>query len=106
VREEHKLTLEDALRKFSAFPAARLRMNDRGVLKAGMWADLVVFDPEKVTDLATFERPNQLSQGMDCVLVNGVPVIMDGKMTGKLPGKVIRGSAYVPEPEKTERNSW
>ena len=94
VREEHKLTLEDAIRKFSALPAGRLRLNDRGVVKEGMWADLVIFDPDRVTDLATFEKPNQLSQGMDDVLVNGVPVILDGKMTGKLPGKVIRGSGY------------
>jgi N-acyl-D-amino-acid deacylase len=90
VREEHKLTLEDAIRKFSALPAGRLRLNDRGVVKQGMWADLVVFDPTRVTDLSTFERPNQLAEGMDDVLVNGVPVILDGKMTGRLPGKVIR----------------
>jgi N-acyl-D-amino-acid deacylase len=69
-------------------------LNDRGVVKEGMWADLVIFDPERVTDIATFEKPNQLSQGMDEVLVNGVPVILDGKMTGKLPGKVIRGPGY------------
>jgi dihydroorotase/N-acyl-D-amino-acid deacylase len=94
VREEGKLTLEDAIRKFSALPAGRLRLNDRGLVKAGMWADLVIFDPDRVTDVATFEKPNQLSQGMDCVLVNGVPVIVEGKMTGKLPGKVIRGPGF------------
>ena len=91
VREEHKLTLEDAIRKFSALPADRMRIADRGVLKAGMWADLVVFDPENIRDLATFEKPNQLSEGMRFVLVNGVPVIEEGKMTGKLPGRVIAG---------------
>ncbi|HUK19642.1 MAG TPA: D-aminoacylase [Bryobacteraceae bacterium] len=90
VREEHKLTLEDAIRKFSALPAARMRLADRGVLKAGMWADVVVFDPETVRDLATFEQPNQLSEGMRFVLVNGVPVIDEGKMTNALPGKVLR----------------
>jgi dihydroorotase/N-acyl-D-amino-acid deacylase len=95
VREEHALTLPDAIRKFSALPAQRMRLTDRGVLKKGMWADVVVFDPEKVTDKATFEDPNQLSVGMDDVLVNGVPVIADGKMTGKLPGKVLRGAGYV-----------
>jgi N-acyl-D-amino-acid deacylase len=94
VREEKKLTLEDAIRKFSALPAQRMRFTDRGVLKAGMWADVVVFDPATVRDLATFENPNQLSQGMDYVLVNGVPVIEEGKMTGKLPGKVLRGAGY------------
>lgn len=95
VREEHALTLPDAIRKFSALPAQRMRLTDRGVLKKGMWADVVVFDPEKITDKATFEEPNQLSVGMDDVLVNGVPVIEDGKMTGKLPGKVLRGTGYV-----------
>jgi N-acyl-D-amino-acid deacylase len=90
VREEHKLTLEDAIRKFSALPAARMRLADRGVLKAGMWADVVVFDPATITDRATFEQPNQLSEGMRIVLVNGVPVIEEGKMTNALPGKVLR----------------
>jgi N-acyl-D-amino-acid deacylase len=96
VREEKKLTLEDAIRKFSALPAQRMRLADRGVLKQGMWADVVVFDPQTVRDLATFDDPNQLSQGMEFVLVNGVPVIENGKMTGALPGKVLRGAGYVP----------
>src|SRR5271166_5808192 len=96
VREEKDLTLEDAIRKFSALPAQRLRLADRGVLKAGMWADVVIFDPATVRDLATFDNPNQLSEGMDYVLVNGVPVIDDSKMTGALPGKVLRGVGYVP----------
>ena len=94
VREEHKLTLEDAIRKFSALPAQRLRFTDRGVLKQGMWADVVIFDPKSIRDVATFENPNQLSQGMEFVLVNGVPVIDDGKMTGARPGKVLRGAGY------------
>jgi N-acyl-D-amino-acid deacylase len=94
VREEKKLTLEDALRKFSALAAQRMRLIDRGVLKEGMWADIVVFDPSKVRDLATFEDPNQLSQGMEYVLVNGVPVIDQGKMTGARPGKVLRGQSH------------
>lgn len=89
VREEHKLTLEDAIRKFSALPAQRMRLADRGVLKAGMWADVVVFDPAAIRDVATFEKPNQLSEGMRFVLVNGVPVIEEGKMTNALPGKVL-----------------
>jgi len=96
VREEKKLTLEDAIRKFSALPAQRMRLADRGVLKAGMWADVVIFDPASVRDMADFENPNQLSQGMEFVLVNGVPVIEQGKMTGALPGKVLRGSGYTP----------
>ncbi|HTZ82754.1 MAG TPA: D-aminoacylase [Candidatus Acidoferrales bacterium] len=96
VREDKALTLEDAIRKFSALPAQRMRLTDRGVLKAGMWADVVVFDPAMVRDLATFDNPNQLSVGMEYVLVNGVPVIDQGKMTGALPGKVLRGPAYQP----------
>jgi N-acyl-D-amino-acid deacylase len=94
VREEKKLSLEDAIRKFTALPAQRMRLADRGVLKAGMWADVVIFDPETVRDLATFENPNQLAAGMDYVLVNGVPVIDNGKMTGELPGKVLRGPGW------------
>ena len=73
-----------------------MRLTDRGVLKQGMWADVVVFDPAAITDKATFENPNQLSVGMDYVLVNGVPVIDGAKMTGALPGKVLRGPGYVP----------
>jgi dihydroorotase/N-acyl-D-amino-acid deacylase len=91
VREEKRLTLEDAIRKFTSLPAQRMRLSDRGVLKAGMWADVVVFDPDSVRDLATFEKPNQLSEGLRWVLVNGIPVIADGKATGALPGKVLRG---------------
>ena len=71
---------------------------DRGVLKVGLWADIAVFDPEKVTDLATFENPNQLSTGMQHVFVNGVRVIADGKATNRLPGKVLRGPGYRPAP--------
>jgi dihydroorotase/N-acyl-D-amino-acid deacylase len=96
VREERKLTLEDAIRKFSALPAQRMRLTDRGVLKAGMCADIVIFDPAKIHDVATFEKPNQLSQGMEYVLVNGVPVIDRSEMTGALPGKVLRGPGYLP----------
>jgi len=66
------------------------------VLKQGMWADVVVFDPETIRDLATFDDPNQLSQGMEYVLVNGVAVIEGGEMTGALPGRVLRGAGFVP----------
>ena len=96
VREDKALSLEDAIRKFAALPAQRMRLTDRGVLKAGMWADVVIFDPATVHDRATFDNPNQLSEGMEYVLVNGVPVIEEGKMTGALPGKVLRGPGYTP----------
>ena len=94
VREERKISLEDAIRKFTALPAQRMRLTDRGVLKTGLWADIVIFDPDTVRDLATFDNPNQLSEGMRFVLVNGVPVIEEGKGTGKLPGHVLRGAGY------------
>jgi N-acyl-D-amino-acid deacylase len=95
VREEGKLRLEEAIRKFSALPAQKLRLADRGVLKKGMWADIVVFDPATIRDVATFEKPNQLSEGMQYVLVNGVAVIENGKATNALPGKVLRGPGGV-----------
>jgi N-acyl-D-amino-acid deacylase len=91
VREEHVLTLPDAIRKFTALAAQREHLIDRGVLKQGMWADVVVFDPDTVHDTATYENPNQLAVGMRYVLVNGVLVIDDGTMTGALPGRVIYG---------------
>jgi N-acyl-D-amino-acid deacylase len=94
VREERHMRLEEAIRKFTSLPAARLRLNDRGVLKAGMWADIVVFDPDLITDRATFSAPKQLSVGMQWVLVNGVPVIADGVATNALPGQVLRGQGY------------
>jgi N-acyl-D-amino-acid deacylase len=94
VREEKKLTLPDAIRKFTALPAQRMRLVDRGVLKQGMWADVVIFDPDRVRDLATFENPHRLAEGMEYVLVNGIPVIDGGKATNALPGKVLRGPGY------------
>jgi dihydroorotase/N-acyl-D-amino-acid deacylase len=94
VRQEGKLSLADAIRKFTALAAQRMHLSDRGVIKLGMWADLVVFDPLTVRDLATYDNPKQFSQGMSYVLVNGVPVIDAGKMTGARPGKVLRGPGY------------
>ena len=96
VREERRMTLEEAIRKFTSLPASRVRLNDRGVLKVGLWADIVVFDPEQITDKATFTAPKQLSIGMQWVLVNGVPVIANGVATDALPGRVLRGQGYQP----------
>ena len=96
VREEQRMRLEEAIRKFTSLPASRLRLADRGVIKAGMWADIVVFDPDTITDRATFSAPNQLSVGMQWVLVNGVPVVGDGAATGALPGHVLRGGGIHP----------
>ena len=97
VREERRMRLEEAIRKFTSLPASRLRLNDRGVLKTGMWADIVVFDPETITDRATFSAPNQLSVGMEWVLVNGAPVVAEGKATRALPGQVLRGTGFRSE---------
>ena len=97
VREDQVLTLPEAIRKFTALPAQRLRLVDRGVLKVGLWADVVVFDPATIRDLATFAQPNQLARGMDYVFVNGVAVIAAGEMTGALPGKVLRGPGWRSE---------
>jgi N-acyl-D-amino-acid deacylase len=94
VREERRMSLEEAIRKFTSLPASRVRLNDRGVLKVGVWADIVVFDPEQITDKATFSAPKQLSVGMQWVLINGVPVIADGVATNALPGRVLRGQGY------------
>jgi N-acyl-D-amino-acid deacylase len=99
VREERRMRLEEAIRKFSSLPASRLRLSDRGVIKAGMWADIVVFDPETITDRATFSAPNQLSVGMEWVLVNGAPVVAEGKATQALPGQVLRGTGFRKAPD-------
>jgi N-acyl-D-amino-acid deacylase len=96
VREQQVLTLEDAVRKASSAVATRLSLTDRGVLKVGLKADVVVFDPNTITDHATFERPHQLSTGMDHVFVNGVAVLRDGQHTGAKPGVVVRGPGYRP----------
>ena len=90
VRERNVITLEDAIRKMTSFPAQRLRVTDRGVLKPGMKADITVFDPARVRDTATFEKPHQYAEGYSSVIVNG-KVVFDGKaMTAARPGKVLR----------------
>ncbi|HEX2667800.1 MAG TPA: D-aminoacylase [Gammaproteobacteria bacterium] len=94
VRDEHKLTLPDAVRKFTSLAAHRMGLKDRGLLKPGMWADVAVFDADALHDVATFDDPNRYSVGMRYVLVNGVPVVDGGKMTDALPGQVILGPGY------------
>ena len=91
VREERVIPLEDAIRKMSSAVATRLSIQDRGVLREGMYADIVVFDPATIADRATFESPHQLSVGMRHVFVNGTPVVRDGRHTGAKPGRVVRG---------------
>ncbi len=89
VREEHVTTLEDAIRRLAALPAENLRLAERGSLKKGYFADVVVFDPAKIQDHATFEKPHQYSTGVVHVIVNGTPVIKDGEHTGAIPGRVV-----------------
>lgn len=96
VREERVIPLEDAIRKASSAVATRLGISDRGLLKEGMKADIVVFDPATISDRATFEQPHQLSVGMRDVLVSGVPVLRDGVHTGAKPGQVVRGPGWRP----------
>jgi N-acyl-D-amino-acid deacylase len=91
VRERHIVTLEDAIRKMSGMPAARLQIADRGMLRPGMKADVVVFDPAAVMDKSTFEKPHQYSTGFHDVLVNGKLAIKNDKVTAERPGRVIYG---------------
>lgn len=90
VREEKLLTLQEAVRKLSGLPAATLGLRDRGTLREGNHADVVVFDPATVGDRATFEKPHQYAQGVRDVLVNGVPVLRNGRHTGAKPGQYVR----------------
>ncbi len=86
------LTLEDAVRKMSSFPAQRLGLEDRGVLRPGLKADIVIFDAATIKDRATFERPHQYAEGVSAVMVNGAVVLESGKVTGNRGGKVLRRS--------------
>jgi N-acyl-D-aspartate/D-glutamate deacylase len=94
VRDEKVLTLEDAVRKMTSLPAQRLGLKDRGLLREGYWADVVVFDPSRVSDTATFASPKQYPEGINFVLVNGRVVIDKGNHTGERPGMALRGPGY------------
>jgi dihydroorotase/N-acyl-D-amino-acid deacylase len=96
VRDEKLLTLEEAVRKMTSFAAEAAGLTDRGILKVGFAADIAVFDPDTVKDVATFEDPERYSEGFRYVLVNGVPVVDEGKITGAKPGKPLRGPGYQP----------
>ena len=98
VRDEKLFTLEEAVRRVTSQAASRLKIWDRGVIRPGMKADLVIFDPEEIRDLSTYEDPHHLSVGISDVVVNGVPVLKDGRMTGALPGRVLRGRGYQGAP--------
>ncbi len=94
VREEKATTLADAIRRLTYLPASNLKLRDRGLIKEGYFADVVVFDPATIQDHATFMAPHQYSTGVLHVLVNGVPVLANGEHTGATPGRVVRGPGW------------
>lgn len=94
VREEKVVALEEAIRRLTAFPASNLGLADRGRLAAGYYADVVVFDPDTITDHATYDEPHQYATGVRDVFVNGVQVLENGEHTGALPGRVVRGPGW------------
>ncbi|HEY6968421.1 MAG TPA: D-aminoacylase [Candidatus Angelobacter sp.] len=96
VREQHLLTLEQAIRKFTSLAAQRMSLRDRGVLRVGAFADITIFDPATVNDVATFEDPHRQSVGIEYVIVNGVLSLDHGKVTGKLGGRPLYGPGYKP----------
>jgi N-acyl-D-aspartate/D-glutamate deacylase len=98
VREEKLLTLEDAVRKMTSQAAIRVGIPDRGLIRPGMFADLVLFDPATVQDKATFEDPNHYSTGIRHVFVNGRPVVADGAITSERPGRPLYGPGRTSKP--------
>ena len=98
IRKDRAATLPDAIRRLTSLPATNLSLKQRGWLKPGYYADVVVFDPAKIQDHATFEKPKQLATGVDDVFVNGVQVLKNGKHTGAKPGRVVRGPGWTGWP--------
>jgi N-acyl-D-amino-acid deacylase len=94
VRDEHATTLESAVHRLSALPAANLGLHERGLLKVGYYADVVVFDPATVADHATYEKPHQYATGVIDVVVNGGLALKDGEATGAATGRVVRGRGW------------
>ena len=94
VRQDSVISLEFAIRKMTSLAAQRVGLNERGLLKPGMFADITVFDPATIIDNATFEQPQQLSTGVTHVMVNGQLVVDEGKITPALPGRALRGPGY------------
>jgi N-acyl-D-aspartate/D-glutamate deacylase len=93
VREERVLTLEEAIRRMTVLPARRLGLSERGILREGAWADLVIFDFETIRDRSTHEAPRQTPEGIHYVLINGEPVVEAGCYNGKFVGQVLRNAA-------------
>jgi N-acyl-D-amino-acid deacylase len=95
VREDRALTLEEAIRKMSGWPAIRMGLDRRGLLREGFWADVVIFDFDRIRDAATYDDPTASPEGIDYVIVNGVPVVEHGRHTGARPGRVLYGPGRV-----------
>jgi N-acyl-D-amino-acid deacylase len=96
VREEHLISVQEAVRRLTSLPAANLRLQRRGLLKTGSYADVVVFDPASIADHATYDKPHQYATGVVDVFVNGRQVLKDGEHTGAKPGRVVRGPGWKP----------
>ncbi len=94
VREEKVISLEEAIRRLTSLPASNMKIEKRGMLKEGYFADIIIFDPEKISDHATFTNPHQYATGVMNVFVNGIQVLKNGEHTGALPGRVVRGPGY------------
>jgi len=97
VRDEKVISLSEAIRRLTSFPAGNLKIQDRGALKAGYFADVVIFDPATIQDHATFAEPHQNATGVQHVVVNGEVVLADGEMTGARPGRFLKGPGYKPD---------
>ncbi|MDZ7320000.1 MAG: amidohydrolase family protein, partial [candidate division KSB1 bacterium] len=98
VRDEKVIPLEEAIRKLTSLPARNLGLTRRGALQVGYFADVVVFDPAKIQDHATFENPQQYATGVIHVFVNGMQVLKNGEHTGAMPGRVVRGRGWKVAP--------
>jgi N-acyl-D-amino-acid deacylase len=98
-RDEKAAQLPDLIRRMTSFPASNLGIKGRGLLRGGYYADVVVFDPAKIQDHATFEKPQQLSTGVRDVFVNGTQVLKDGRHTGAKPGRFVRGPGWAGWPD-------
>jgi len=101
VRDEQVITLQEAIRKLSALPAQTMRIDRRGELRPGFYADVVVFDPDKIQDHATFVDPHQYATGMVHVFVNGEQVLKDGEHTGAMPGRAVRGPGWNQDEQRS-----
>jgi N-acyl-D-aspartate/D-glutamate deacylase len=94
VRQQHAMGFEEAVRKMTSQAASRVGITDRGILRPGMFADIAIFDPATVNDVATYNDPLRYSAGVKDVFVNGRPVVLDGKITDERPGRALRGPGY------------